>query len=157
METNMRKLAGGLCLIAALSISLLATPLGANELKRTVIAPKYDVSKEITLEGTVENLVKNPAPGMILGAHLIVSTAQGMVDAHIGNYVISGPHAASFASGQAVKLVGVMVEVNHQSVLIVRTIETEDHTIVVRNDHGFLVFPGSKLSLRDVSSTGGVR
>jgi hypothetical protein len=153
----MRKLAGGLCLIAALSISLLAMPLGANQLKRTVVTPQYDVSKEITLEGTVENLVKNPAPGMILGAHLLVSTTEGMVDAHIGNYVISGPHAASFASGQAVKLVGVMIEANGHSVLIVRTIETENHTIVVRNEHGFLVFPGSRPSLQAVSSTGGAR
>lgn len=156
----MRRIPGGLCLLTALAISLLAAPLNANQaapFKRTVIAPKYDVSKEITVEGTIQTLVTKPAPGMIMGAHLIVSTAQGTVDAHIGNYVVAGPYARSFASGQAVKLVGVMMEFNHQSVLIVRTIETENRTITVRSDHGFLVFPGSKASLTGVSSTGGVR
>jgi hypothetical protein len=155
----MRNIAGGLCLLTALAISLLAAPLDADDSVapvRTVIAPNYDVSKEITLEGTVQNLVKKPAPGMIPGAHLIVSTGQGTVDAHIGNHVLADP-AASFGSGQAVKLVGVMMEVNHQSVFIVRTIQTEKRTIVVRNDHGFLMFPGSKTSLAAASSTGGAR
>jgi len=156
----MRKIAGGLCLLS-LAISLLAAPLRANESatpKRTVIAPRYDLSKEVTLEGTVQNLVRTPAPGTIVGAHLIVSTGQGIVDAHIGDRVIAGPNAASFASGQAVKLVGIMVQFNQQNVFIVRTIQTENRTITVRNDHGFLVFPGSRAArLAAVSSTGGVR
>ena len=155
----MRKIAGGLCLLTTLAILLLASPLGANEsapFRRTVIAPKYDVSKEITLKGTVETLVRKPTAGMIRGAHLIVSTSQGSVDAHIGNYIIAAPDAPSFAAGEAVKLVGVMMEFDHQNVLIVRTIEMEDRTITVRNDHGFLVLPGSQLALKAVS-TGGAR
>jgi archaeosine-15-forming tRNA-guanine transglycosylase len=157
----MRRLAGGLSLLTPLSILLLAMPLGANEsvaMKRTVIAPNYDLSKEVMLEGTVQSLVKRPVPGSLAGAHLIVATAKGTVDAHIGNYVISGPHAESFASGQAVKLVGILVEVNHQDVFIVRTIQTGNRLITIRNDHGFLVPPGSQAArLANASSTGGVR
>jgi len=156
----MRNIAGGLCLLATLAISLLAAPLDADETaapKRTVIAPNYDVSKEISLEGRIETLVTQPAPGMMRGAHLIVSTAQGTVDAHIGNYVVAGSNAARFASGQAVKLVGMMIEFNHQSVFIVRTIQMENDTITVRNKNGFLVFPGSWATRGDASSTGGVR
>jgi hypothetical protein len=156
----MRKIAGGMFLLATLAISLLAVPLGADESaapKRTVIASKYDVSKEVTIEGTVETLVTKPAPGMMVGAHLIVSTPQGTVDAHIGNRVITGPNAASFASGQAVKLVGIMSEFNKQNVFIVRTIETENRTIAVRNEHGFLVPPGSRVNQASVSSAGGVQ
>lgn len=156
----MKKAAGGLCLLMALAIALLAAPLYADDSvapKRTVIASKYDLSKEVTLEGTVQSLVRKPAPGTIMGAHLIVSTAQGTVDAHIGNYVVAGRYATSFASGQAVKLVGIMTEFNHQNVFVVRTIQTEDRTITVRSDHGFLVYPGAKARLTGVSSTGGAR
>lgn len=156
----MKKAAGGLCLLMALAIALLAAPLYADDSvapKRTVIASKYDLSKEVTLEGTVQSLVRKPAPGTIMGAHLIVSTAQGTVDAHIGNYVVTGRYATSFASGQAVKLVGIMTEFNHQNVFVVRTIQTEDRTITVRSDHGFLVYPGAKARLTGVSSTGGAR
>jgi len=156
----MRKVAGGLSLLTALVISVCSVPLDANESvtpKRTIIASKYDVTKEVTLEGTIQNLVKNPAAGAIPGAHLIVSTGQGTVDAHIGNRVIMGPSAASFAVGQAVKLVGMMTKFNEQEVLLVRTIQTENRTITVRSEHGFLVYPGSKATLKDATSTGGVR
>jgi hypothetical protein len=159
-ETNMRKILGGLCLLATLAISLLAAPLYANESvapKRTVIAPRYDMTKEVTLTGTVENVVRKPAPGTIMGAHLMVATAQGTVDAHIGNLVFAGKHPSSFASGQSVKLVGIMTEINHQNVLLVRTIQTGSSTIAVRNERGFLVLPGPSARLAGVSSTGGAR
>ena len=156
----MRKIVGGLSLLTALVISVCWVPLDANESvtpKRTVIASKYDVTKEVTLEGTIQSLVKNPAAGAMPGAHLIVSTGQGTVDAHIGNHVIMGPSAESFATGQAVKLVGIMTKFNEQEVLLVRTIQTGNRTITVRNEHGFLVYPGSKATLKDAAPTGGVR
>jgi len=156
----MRKILGGLCLLATLAISLLATPLCADESvapKRTVIASKYDLTKEVTLTGTVQSLVRKPAPGTLMGAHLIVSTAQGSVDAHIGNHLFAGRSTISFVSGQSVKLVGIMTEFNHQNLFLVRTIQTGDTTITVRNEHGFLVSPALKPHLAGVSSTGGVR
>jgi len=156
----MRKIAGGLSLWVLVIVSMSVARLSANQSAtptRTVIASKYDLSKEVTLEGTIQSLVRKPVAGAIPGAHLIVSTAQGMVDAHIGDRVIAGPNAASFAVGQAVKLVGIMTEFNQQGVLLVRAIQTENRTITVRNEHGFLVFPGSKATLKDAASTGGAR
>jgi hypothetical protein len=156
----MRKIAGGLCLLATLAISLLAEPLYANEAvapRRTVIASRYDVSKEITVQGTVQSLVKHPAPPGIMGAHLEVTTAQGVVDAHIGNFVFAGRTPVSFAPGQSVKLVGLMTTVNHQNVFLVRTIQTGNRTITIRSDHGFLVNPAARTRLTNVPSTGGAR
>jgi hypothetical protein len=159
-EINMRRIGGGLCLLATLAISLLAAPLYANESaapKRTVIASRYDVTKEVTLTGTVQSLVRKPAPGTIMGAHLMVSTSQGTVDAHIGNHLLAGKSPMSFAAGQSVKLVGLMTTVNHQNVFLVRTIQMENRTITVRSDHGFLVGHGATPRITGVSSTGGAR
>lgn len=156
----MRKIESGLCLLATLAISLLAIPLHANESvapKRTVLASRYNLNKETTLQGTVQSLVKKPAPGTLMGAHLMVSTAQGTVDAHIGNFVISGRSPMSFAPGQSVKLVGLMTTINRQNVLLVRTIQTDNRTVMVRNDHGFLVSPSARTRLTVVSATGGAR
>lgn len=156
----MRKVLAGLCLLMALAISLLAVPVYANEsatFQRAVTLSKYDVTKEVIVEGTVQSLIRRPAPGTMLGAHLMVSTAQGTVDAHIGNHLFAGRSTISFASGQAVKLVGIMTEFNHQNLFIVRAIQTGDTTITVRNERGFLVYPGSKARLTGVSSTGGAR
>ncbi len=155
----MRKIAGGLCLLA-LAGSLLSAPLYANESvapRRTVIASKYDVSKEITVQGSVQSLVKNPPAGTIRGAHLKVSTANGMVDAHIGNFVLAGRSPESFAAGQSVKLVGLMTTISHQNVLLVRTIQTENRTITVRSDQGFLVRPGARTRIASTGSTGGAQ
>ena len=156
----MRKIAGVLCLLMTLAISLLAGPMYANEpvaLKRTVTASKYQVSKEVTVEGTIQSLIRKPAPGAIPGAHLMVSTGKGAVDAHIGNYLVVGKYAMPFTSGESVKLVGMMMTFNHQDVFLVRTIQMGSSTITVRNDHGFLVYPGAKTRVAAVSSTGGAR
>jgi hypothetical protein len=156
----MRKIVGVLCLLMTLAISLLAEPIYANEspaFQRVVTASKYDVSKEVTVNGTVQSLVRKPAPGTMIGAHLMVSTAQGTIDAHIGNYIAEGRFATPFASGQTVKLTGMMIEINQHNVFVVRTLETGGRTITVRNERGFLVYPGTKARLAAVSSTGGAR
>jgi hypothetical protein len=156
----MRRIESGLCLLATLAISLLAIPLHANESvapKRTVLASRYDLTKEITLTGTVQSVVMKPAPGTITGAHLMVSTSQGMVDAHIGNHLFAGKHPASFVSGESVKLVGLMTTVGHQNVLLVRTIQIGNSTITVRNEHGFLASPATTARLAGASSAGGAR
>ena len=156
----MRKMLGGLCLLTVLAFSLLAASLHADEAAahpRTVVAPRYDATKEITLDGTVQSLVTNPTVGRLSSAHLMVSTSQGTVDANIGIFALSGPHATALASGQAIKLVGVMTTVNDKSVFLTREIQTENATIEVRNEHGFLITPGVKGRLARVSSTGGAR
>ena len=156
----MRKIAGGLCLLATLAISLVAAPLYANESaapKRTVIASRYDVTKEVTLTGTVQSLVRKPAPGTIMGAHLMVSTAQGTVDAHIGNHLFAGKHPASFASGQSVKLVGIMTTVQPAE-----RIPGPYDPDGKQHDYGpersrIPGVPGARTRLAGVSSTGGAR
>jgi hypothetical protein len=156
----MRKNLGVLCLLATLAISLFATSLYANESvapKRTVIPSKYDLTKEVTLTGTVESLVKKPAPGTLLGAHLMVSTAKGTVDAHIGNFVVAGRNPTSFVSGESIKITGIMTTINHQNLFLVRTLQMGDRTITVRSEHGFLMPPASAARLKATSSTGAGR
>lgn len=156
----MKKVGEGMRLLTLLALVLLAAPLLANNqstrFQRTVVAPRYDARNEVALEGTVQSLVKEPAPGMMLGAHLMVSTAQGTVDAQIGR-VAWGPHAVSFAPGETVKLVGVMATINHQSVFLTRTIQTGNRTITVRNERGFFATPGAQARTTRFSSRGGAR
>ncbi len=156
----MRKLLGGFCLLTALVVSSLAAPLYAAKtapFKRTVIAPRYEVSKEVTMEGTIQGVVRKPTPGSMLGAHLLVSTSKGTIDAHIGDFVLRGSHAYSPAAGQSVKIVGVMATVNHKNVFLTRTIETGQRSIQVRSGRGFLIVPGAKGRIVKSSTTGGAQ
>lgn len=155
----MRNKLGGLCLLTALVITSLAAPLyaGKTPVKRTVIAPRYEASKEVTMEGTIQS-VKKTTRGSMMGMHLMVSTSKGTIDAHIGDFVVRGPHAYSPAVGQSVKIVGVPATVNHKNVFLTRTIETGNRTVNVRTTRGFLIVPGAKGRIAKTSTTlGGAR
>ena len=149
-----------LCLLSVLFATLTAVLPAANEssaAKRVTRPPRYDAAKEVTLEGTVESLVTMPAPGKVLGGHLMVSTANGSVDGQIGAFVLRGSQAFTATPGEKVKITGVMATINGQQAFLVRTIETSNRTIMVRDAHGFFVVPGAHAAMTHTSSQGGVR
>jgi hypothetical protein len=76
--------------------------------KNVSIQRVYDPSKEITLEGTVETLVTKATPGTLGGAHLVLATAQGKLDTHLGAFALTEENAAAIKPGQRVKVVGAM-------------------------------------------------
>jgi hypothetical protein len=61
-------------LLTGLLFAILVVPLNADDSHSW-----YDVSKEVTLGGTVSSVLHKPAPGMIWGSHLMVETAFGRV------------------------------------------------------------------------------
>ena len=88
----MRNKLGGLCLLTALVITSLATPLYAgNTPVKTVIAPRYEASKEVTMEGTIQS-VKSDSPGSMIGMHLFHS--ESTIDAHMSPSALHGTHAS---------------------------------------------------------------
>jgi DNA/RNA endonuclease YhcR with UshA esterase domain len=156
----MRNSFGPLCLLAVLLISSSAAPVSADqsEAKKRVAHPsRYDAAKEVTLEGTVESLVTKPAPGKMLGGHLIVATSKGTVDGQIGGFVLRGSQAFTAAPGEKVKITGVMTTFRGQQAFLVRTIQTPERTVVVRNAHGFFVVPGARAHLTHTSTQGAAR
>jgi len=138
----MKRALAGIGLVTVLAYGLLGAPLKAETAqasKRQIVAPGYDVGKEVTLEGTVESVVTKSNRGMLLGAHLIFATSSGTVDAHLGTYALKGPHALSFTPGEHVKVVGVMTTANNSRVFLARTVENSAGTFTIRSQHGFLI------------------
>jgi len=159
----MRNLLGPLCLLTVLLVSFPATPLSAKESaarQRVAHASRYDLAKEESIEGTVESLITKPAPGKMLGGHLMVATAKGSVDGQIGAFVLRGSQPFTATPGEKVKITGVMTTFHGQEAFLVRTIETPERTVVVRDAHGFFVVPGTRPVTRTSSATssqGGAR
>jgi hypothetical protein len=159
MEEKMKKVLGGLGLLALLALSVFAATsyAGNTPPKRVAVAPRYDVNKEVTLEGTIRSVVSKPTVGMALGTHLMLATSKGPVDAHIGDFVFKGSHPLSVAAGQSVKVTGAMTTIKNKEIFLVRTIDTGGRLTTVRTAHGFLIAPGAKGRMALAAEKGGQR
>jgi hypothetical protein len=142
----MRKLYGGVILFASMALLAIAVPAGAQTTAQTtsraaVPAPRYEASKEVTLQGNVLDVVTKAPAGKLIGAHVIVATSSGDVDAHLGVYALKGTNALTLTPGERVQLVGVMTTAGANQVFLVRTIQAGSQTHQIRNVHGFLLRP----------------
>src|ERR1700728_3290129 len=98
-------------LVLALCVSALPLHAQTSAAKtKTVAHPWYDVTKEVTLTGTVSSVEKTPARGTetLPGSYLVVETNTGRVHTSLGKYAMTGKSTFSVASGQQVQITGVM-------------------------------------------------
>jgi hypothetical protein len=157
----MKKLLGGLGLITLLAFSAVAASAASDHAttpKRAVLTSRYNASKEVMIQGTIQSVVRAPAKGTVLGTHLMLATSKGPVDAHVGDFITRGPNAVKFSSGQAVKVVGVSTTINKHQIFLVRTVEVGGRTVQVRTSTGFLIVPGAKGKIVQANAyKGGVR
>lgn len=144
---------GGVILAAIVALLAMTLPVPAGgqtavRAKGAAAAPKYEPAKEVTIEGTVASVVTKSMPGQLVGAHAILTTASGTVDAHLGNYATRGANALVLAVGERVRMVGVLVTVHSRPVLLVRTAQTSRGLYTIRNSHGFPLRPASSSATR---------
>ncbi len=137
-------------LLAVLALCLFALPLRAQTSeaasKPTVRLGAYDISKEVTLTGTVTRVLKATTPGMktLGGAHLILDTNSGAVDASVGGYALRGKGALSVKAGEQVEVTGMMKTIRGRQVFVTRLVQADGRTYKIRNEHGFLLTPASR-------------
>jgi len=149
---TMRKLFGGVFLFASIAILAIAVPMRAQTTAQTTgratavpAAPRYEASKEVTLQGNVLDVVTKPPAGKLIGTHVIVATSSGDVDAHLGTYAMKGTNSFTLTPGERVQLVGVMTTSGANRVFLVRTIKSGSHIYKIRNEHGALLHPAKSV------------
>lgn len=98
----------------------------------------YDSAKEITVVGTVNQVVARPAVGGPVGMHLLISIPGTQIDAHLGPY-ISSENRQALKPGQLVQIVGVNENVHGKNLLLARQLIFNGRSVTVRNERGFLV------------------
>jgi hypothetical protein len=129
-----------------LALCLFAMPIHAQTAEGTassVVSPKYDLTQEVTLTGTVSSVVKNTTPEMQMlgGSHLIVQTTSGEIDASLGGYAMKAEGALSVSPGQQVQVTGVMKTIRAQQVFVTRLVQVNGRIFKIRNEHGFVLAP----------------
>ena len=133
--------------LALMALVCLALPAGAQTEPSTAkfSSPlSYDVSKEITLSGTASSLLAKPESGMVMGAHLLIATNSGPVDASLGWFALRGKDALSVNPGQGVAVTGVMKTINNRQVFLARTVKVDGQVFTVRNEHGLVLSPQAR-------------
>jgi DNA/RNA endonuclease YhcR with UshA esterase domain len=100
--------------------------------------PKYDLSKEVTIKGVVEEVkdFKCPASGG-MGAHLVVKTDKGLVTVHLALSKFLSEYGFAFAKGDEVQIVGVKAKVgDDENAILARQIERGNQTFTFRDKSG---------------------
>jgi DNA/RNA endonuclease YhcR with UshA esterase domain len=138
----MKQLFAVVCALALLS---LISPPETRAVEMRHAGPfSYDVSKEVTLHGTVSDVLKKPAKGMIMGSHLLIKTGVGELDASLGRFGLQGRGALSVEAGKQVEVTGVMKTLKGKQVFITRTVTVDGHAYTMRNEHGISQSPQAR-------------
>jgi hypothetical protein len=95
----------------------------------------YDATKETVVEGTVASYTaESTTPPM--GAHLILQTAAGAIDVHLGAASFLQANHFSLATGDTVKVLGVSCATRQGTVLLARVIQKAGQSLVLRTAKG---------------------
>jgi DNA/RNA endonuclease YhcR with UshA esterase domain len=144
---------------AVLALCLFAMPIHAQTAvtTKTAVPLRYDISKEVTLTGTVSSVVKSASPEtkMMAGSHLIVETTSGTVDASLGGFALRGTGALSVTPGQRVQVTGVMKNIREREVFVTRLVQVDGHVYTIRNEHGFALAPVARERATKSEAKGG--
>jgi hypothetical protein len=145
--------------LAVLGLCLFAMPIHAQTAvtTKTAVPLRYDISKEVTLAGTVSSVVKGASPEekIMAGSHLILETTSGTVDASLGGFALRGSGALTVTPGQRVQVTGVMKKIRDKEVFVTRLVQADGHVFTIRNEHGFALAPSTRERVTKSEAKGG--
>lgn len=127
-----------LALLTGGGMNAQTAPTPAADMRTNTMLPSYDVTKEVKIQGTIQKIDTSGTNGLI-GTQVLIQTASGVVDAHLGYGPASKASYLGISQGQSVTIVGMMQSVGNNNVLLVRLLTTANHIFVLRNEHGIPV------------------
>jgi hypothetical protein len=145
-EEEMKRLYPGLGALALLAFFSLAAPANAQMAAKTTkptVPLRYDVSKEVTVSGTVQNVPQKSSSGLTQESFLVLQTRFGAVNGRLTPFALNEKNGIAIAPGEQVKATGVMMTMQNKQVFEVRTLQLGGRTYQIRTERGFpLVHPG---------------
>jgi hypothetical protein len=144
--------AGWLC------VSLLFAGAASARQKPNDLKSGYDAGREVNLVGTVTSFVADSPTGP-LGAHVMVQTAAGPVDVHVGSAKFLQLNNLTLTSGDSVRIIGESFTNGSNTVFLARIIQKGIQAVAVRSPRGMPLWSaGSRvLNATGQKSQGGVQ
>jgi ABC-type phosphate/phosphonate transport system substrate-binding protein len=116
----------------------------------------YDLRREVSLVGKVVqyNTASSVAP---MGAHVLLQTASGQVDVHIGNAKVLQSSHFELNAGDSVRIVGENLAYNGGTIFAARVVQKGTQAVVVRTDKGALKSVGGSFTPEQTEALRGAR
>ena len=155
MKISIRLLQFSFAMAASLALCVSA---GAQQAKTSALADLqgYSAAREGSLVGTVVKY--DPASSAPpIGAHVLIQTASGQVDVHLGNAKLLEANHLQLNPGDSVRIVGEPLAFGEGTYFAARIIQKGTQAVAVRNSRGFLLTPASALTEAQKDALRGVR
>ncbi len=125
-------------LSAAIVVSIAILFTIHPQLRRTAAWMPYDTTKEIRIAGVVEDFKVGLCPwcGPGAGAHLLLRTAEGVVEVHLADAKFLRDQGFVFAKGDHVEVLGAKLVYDGGSALLARVVTHNGDRIVLRDARG---------------------
>lgn len=124
---------------AALSLLTILVIASAQESEKSLL--RYELDKEVTLQGTVSAILPNAGPGKLWGAHLLLNTIRGTIDASLGRRGLGRGCAIPVSIGQSVEIRGVMKTIRGEELFLTRTLNVGSTLYLIRDERGVPISP----------------
>jgi hypothetical protein len=145
---------GGLALLAFFSLAGPGYAQTAAATTKTTVPLRYDVSKEVTLSGTVVGIPEKSSHGQAQ-PFLVLQTKSGLINGRLTSFAQNEKGGIAIMPGQQVKVTGVMMSLQTKQVLEVRTLEIGGHTYQIRSKRGFPLEHPERNAASTTESKGG--
>lgn len=95
----------------------------------------YDVSKEVSLQGTVAKFTEN-SRDLPVGAHVLVQTSSGQVDVHLADPRLLKLNNVTISQGASIRIVGEPVTTDQGTFFLARLVQLGTQVVAVRSTTG---------------------
>jgi hypothetical protein len=108
---------------------------GVNAVSAKQAPGSYNIANDVSLQGTVLSFTENSQTPPI-GAHVLLQTASGNVDVHLGDARLLHIAKLNITQGASVRFVGQMNSVGTSQIFLARLVQIGTQLVAVRSDHG---------------------
>lgn len=119
-----------------LLVLVLIVPLALAQKPPAANVPKYDVSKEIKLKGSVEEIKEVPGAKGDVGIVLMIKRATEVVEVRLCPSKVLKEFEVSFEKGDQVEITGARIKVEEKEIVLAREVVRGTSTLVLRDKQG---------------------
>lgn len=103
----------------------------------------YDLSREVSLQGTVVSFAES-AKTPPLGPHVVMQTASGQIDVHLGDARLLQASHLVLATGDSIGVLGENVSYGEGTQFFARIVQKGSQTVELRSNRGYPLRPAGK-------------